>query len=156
MSNNTGYNDDNSGPFYFDKPNRGEFPAPNERYSNGLISGHNGVPCPMNLNTGYDISCMDTDYDWSRLYPAETVDSYYMVLNLQHPLNQTPYEVYSVSGTNVVQVDANEPWNNPQNRFMRQLFDFDIAEYCGERAPHNPPESDPCAPVQRTLNWFKP
>lgn len=141
---------------YSDEPSRGEFPPPNERYSNGIISGQNGVPCPMNLDTGYDISCINTDYDWPRLYPAETVDSYYVVLNLKNPINQTPYEVYSVSGNNPVQVDANEPWNNPQNNFMRQLFEFDIAEYCGERAPHNPPESDPCAPVQRTLNWFKP
>lgn len=151
---------------YSDEPSRGEFPPPNQRYYNGTITGTtNGIPCPMNLSMGYEISNSDTDYDWARLYDVDWVDNYYMVLNLKNPINQTPYEVYSVdSYAQVTQVDPSEPWNNPRNVYMRQLFDFDLAEYCGQRAPHNPPntdppvppQTDPCQPIQGTLNWFKP
>ncbi len=145
---------------YSTEPSRGEFPQPNSSWFNGnIIGGLNTRPCPLNLATGYEISNINSSYDQASLYPIDTVTDYYVVLNLRHPTDPTGYQVWSVqSNGDAYQVDQSEPWNNPQHNFMRQLYDFDVATYCGERAPHNPPEpNNPCASrTQRALNMFKP
>lgn len=142
---------------YSTEPSRGEFPQPGSKWFNGtIVGGSNALPCPLTLTIGYEISDSHQNYDQANLYPVAYVDNYYLVANLKNPINQVRNEVYYVNNNGVAtQVDASEPYNNPRTQYMRQLYDYDTATYCGERVPHNPHDSDPCA-VQRTLNMFKP
>lgn len=151
---------------YTTQPQKGEFPEIGSRWFNIRTVGNNQLPCPANLETGYEVSSTQLDYDYDRPTEVTWIDTFYLVLNLKTPINQQDNQVRYISSRDNIVVDSAEPYDPERRRStrMRQLFDFDVATYCGERYPHNdppPPQStsapvNGCPAIQSSLNWFKP
>lgn len=153
-----------SNAVYSTEPHKGEFPAIGSSWFNITCIGSNQLPCPANLDTGYEVSTTLMDYDTARPTRYSWIDNFYLVLNLKTPLNQQDNQVRLISSTTNEVVDSSEPYDPARRRssYMRQLYDYDTATYCSERYPHNPvpPQqttstTDQCVAVQSSLSWFR-
>lgn len=150
---------------YSTVPTKGEFPPIGSPWYTGIASGKNSYACPFTIETGTPISKLGDDYDSLHMYPADTIPSYYAVINRINPLNTTPqsdvFYVWSSGGGVTGPINQDEPYINPRTNYMMQAYDVDQS-YCDEEHPTNPfhgqgggKDAQLCSKQQSTLDWFR-